>query len=68
VEGYLSFKISSRIWTKAAPPKIGRNNLLSQYLRLYSLTLDRRLMVGEVGGWEESVWRWRLRWRRKSFE
>jgi len=24
--------------------------------------------VGEVGVWEESVWRWSLRWRRERFE
>jgi len=25
-------------------------------------------MVGEVGMWEESVWQWKLRWRRNKFE
>ena len=24
--------------------------------------------MGEVGEWENSVWKWRLRWRRTIFE
>ena len=42
-------------------------NLKTLYPRLYSLSLDHGLKVGEVGGREESVWCWRLRWRRERF-
>jgi len=26
------------------------------------------MVVGEVGVWEDSGWKWRLRWRRARFE
>jgi len=34
----------------------------------HSISLDKGLKVGEVGKWENSIWKWRLRWRRTRFE
>jgi len=39
----------------------GNCNLKTLFLRLYSISLDQGLKVGEVGEWEGSVWRWDLR-------
>jgi len=38
------------------------------YTRLYSLSLDQGKMVGEVGGWEDGRWRWRLNWIRDRYK
>jgi len=46
----------------------GSDSLLSKYPRMYSLSLDQGKKVLEVGGLEDSEWRWRLRWRRASFQ
>lgn len=43
-------------------------NLKNRFPRLFSLSLDEGLKVGEVREWEGSVWRWGLRWRRERFE
>ena len=46
---------------------VGNANLKTMYLRLYYLSLNKGQKVGEVGVWEESVWQWKLRWRRERF-
>ncbi|XP_068504213.1 uncharacterized protein [Phaseolus vulgaris] len=43
------------------------NGKLAQEIRLFSLSLDQGNRVGEIGSWEGSEWRWRLRWRRERF-
>jgi len=35
--------------------------------RLYSLSCDQGKLVGEVGSWEEDIWRWCLNWRRDRY-
>ena len=47
---------------------VGNVNLKSLFLRLFFLSLNQGQKVEEVGVWEESVWRWTLRWRRVRFE
>ena len=32
------------------------------------MSLGKGLKVGEVGEWVDSVWHWKLRWRRNGFE
>jgi len=49
------------VWT-------GNANLKTLFPRLFSLSLNKGQKVGEVGVWEESVWQWKLRWRRDRFE
>jgi len=39
----------------------GRVNLKSMIPRLFSISLDQKKKVGEVGKWLESEWQWRLR-------
>jgi len=51
----------ARFWEDAWA---GTDNLVNMYPRLYFLSLDQGLTVAEVGGWEESMWHWRLSWRR----
>ena len=47
---------------------VGNTNLKTLYPRLFSLSLNKGQKVGEVGVWEESVGRWKLRWKRDRFE
>ncbi|XP_068486381.1 uncharacterized mitochondrial protein AtMg00310-like [Phaseolus vulgaris] len=49
------------VWT-------GNVNFKTMFPRLYSLSLNHGQKVEEVGVWEESVWKWTLRWRRERFE
>jgi len=44
------------------------NNLKSLYPRLYSLSMDQGMTIGEVGSWVDSGWQWRLNWRRARFK
>jgi len=43
--------------------RCGGNSLQSLYPRLYVFSLDQRKLMGEEGGWENVVWRWRLNLR-----
>ena len=43
-------------------------NLKSLFPRMYSLSLHQGQKVEEVGVWEESGWRWTLRWRCDRFQ
>jgi len=36
---------------------LGNNKLISLYLRLHFISLDKGLKVGEVGEWKNSVWK-----------
>ena len=47
---------------------VGSSNLKAVYPRLFSLSLNQGHKVEEVGGWEGSMWRWSLSWRRVRFE
>lgn len=47
---------------------VGNCNLKTLFPGLYSLSLNQGQKVEEVGEWDESVWRWRLKWRRERFE
>jgi len=38
---------------------LGRYNLITLYSRLFSLSLDQGMIVGEVKVWESSEWHWR---------
>jgi len=38
------------------------------YPRLYSISLNHRSKVAEVGEWEEEEWSWKLSWRRSRFQ
>ena len=55
----------ARFWEDAW---CGGVTLISKYPGLFSLSLDQGKNVEEVGGWEDSEWRWRLRWRRVKFQ
>ena len=54
-----------RFWEDAW---VNNNNLKSLYPRLYSLSMDQRMKVGEVGTWEGYGWQWRLNWRKARFK
>ena len=54
-----------RFWDDAW---VDNNKLKFQFPRLYSISLDKGKLVGELGRWEELGWSWRLRWRRARFE
>ena len=45
----------------------GSTDFKTLFPRLFSLSLNKGQKVGEVGEWINSVWRWRLRWRRDKF-
>ena len=47
---------------------VGSSDLKSLLPRLFSLSLNQGQIVGEVGVWINSDWRWRLTWRRARFE
>jgi len=47
---------------------VGNSNLKSMFPRLYSLSLNQGQKVEVVGVWEESTWKWTLRWRHGRFE
>ena len=47
---------------------VGNSKLKTLFPRLFSLSLNQGHKVEEVGGWEGSVWRWTLSWRRGRFE
>ena len=47
---------------------IGSVDLKFLFPRLYSLSLNQGKVVGEMGVWDDTVWRWDLmRWRRDRF-
>ena len=54
-----------RFWEDAW---VSSNNFKTMFLRLYSISSNQRKKVGEIGEWAESIWQWRLRWRRDMFE
>jgi len=47
---------------------VGNSKLKTLFPRLFSLSLNQGHKVEEVGGWEGSMWRWTLSWRRARFE
>jgi len=55
----------ARFWEKVW---VGNANLKTLFPRLYSPSLNQGQKVEEVGVWEESTWRWTLRWRCGRFE
>ena len=48
-------------------PWISNSTFKDSYPRLFSLSLNQGMKVGEVGFWEEDVWHWPLEWRRERF-
>ena len=46
----------------------GCTPLINTYRRLYFVSMDKGMMVADVGEWEDSVWHWGLKWRRDSFQ
>jgi len=48
-------------------PWINNNNLKELYPRLFSLSLNQGMMVGEAGFWDDYGWHWHLEWRRERF-
>jgi len=47
---------------------VGNTNLKTSFPRLHFWSSNQGQKVEELGGWEGSVWRWTLRWRRDRFE
>ena len=47
---------------------IGNQPLKTVFPRLFSISLNQGQRVEELGVWEESGWRWKLKWRRGRFE
>ena len=68
-QGEVGWKVGSgdnvRFWEDVW---VGNSNLKTVFPRLFSLSLNQGHKVEEVGGWEGSMWRWSLSWRRVRFE
>lgn len=47
---------------------INNNTLKYAYPRLYSISLDQGLKVGELGVWEDLTWHWNFSWIRNKFD
>ncbi|GFP87170.1 hypothetical protein PHJA_000860700 [Phtheirospermum japonicum] len=47
---------------------VGGESLKSIFPRLFSVSLDKKKNVGEMGVWEGSEWRWEWNWRRQIFD
>lgn len=49
---------------------VGNVRLTEKCSRLYSIALDKRILVSDLGVWEEGVWRWQWQWqwRRALFQ
>ncbi|XP_068471476.1 uncharacterized protein [Phaseolus vulgaris] len=48
-------------------PWVNNNNLKELYPRLFSLSLNQEMTVGETGFWDNHGWHWHLKWRRERF-
>ena len=48
-------------------PWVNNNNLKELYPRLFSLSLNQGMTVGETGFWDNHGWHWHLKWRRERF-
>jgi len=46
---------------------VENKRLKTLFPRLFSVSLDQRKTMVEVGSWEDSDWNWWLRWRRARF-
>jgi len=47
---------------------IGNQPLKTLFPKLFSISLNQGQRVEKIGVWEESGWRWNLKWRRGRFE
>ena len=56
---------SIRFWEH---PWIDNNNLKGLYPRLFSLSLNQGMPVGETGFLDDYGWQWNLKWRRERFQ
>ena len=48
-------------------PWINDNKLKDLFPRLYSISLNQGMTVGETGYWDDHGWTWHLNWRRERF-
>jgi len=55
---------SVRFWED---PWTNDNNLKELFPRLFSLSLNQGMTVGEIGYWDDHGWHWHLNWRRERF-
>jgi len=56
---------SVRFWED---PWIDKNNLKDLYPRLFSLSLNQGMTVGETGFWDDYGWHWHIKWRMERFQ
>ena len=49
-------------------PWLGGVSLKQKYPRLHLISEDKEKRIHQVGLWEDSTWKWNLRWRRVFFE
>lgn len=48
-------------------PWMGAVSIRDRFPRLFHLSEQKEIMVGEMGVWEEEEWKWDLRWRMDLF-
>ena len=48
-------------------PWVNNKSLKELYPRLFSISLNQGMKVGETGYWDSFGWRWNLNWRRERF-
>jgi hypothetical protein len=46
---------------------LGEQSLEIKFPRLFGISLNKDIMVGQAGRWVEGVWRWKFEWRRHLF-
>jgi hypothetical protein len=47
---------------------VGNQPLCDRFPRLYSISIQREVMVSNMGSWIDNAWRWDFRWRRRFFD
>ena len=48
-------------------PWVNNKGIKELYPRLFSISLNQGMKVGETGFWDSYGWHWHLNWRRERF-